>query len=127
MQMSRHHLGVMPSQSFSGATRTLALIVAGLVSIGLTPTGQAVPTALPIIDVHKHASWPGADDDAARKALLAEMDAEGIVLSLLHINEPRDLEGWLAAAPGRFIGGPAMPCPQTPKEPFYRCFAETKG
>ena len=81
----------------------------------------------PIIDVHRHASWPGADDAAARAALLAEMDAEGVVLSLLYINEPGDVQGWLEAAPGRFIGGPAMPCPQTPQEPFYRCFAETKG
>ena len=81
----------------------------------------------PIIDVHKHASWPGADDSAARAALLAEMDTAGIVLSVLYINEPSDVHGWLEAAPGRFIGGPAMPCPPTPQEPFYRCFAETKG
>ena len=55
------------------------------------------------------------------------MDAEGIVLSLLHLNEPGDVKGWLEAAPGRFIGGPAMPCPETREAPFYRCFAETKG
>lgn len=81
----------------------------------------------PIIDVHKHASWPGADDAAPRAALLAEMDEEGIVLTLLHINEPSDVEGWLQAAPGRFIGGPAMPCPPTPQQPFFRCFPDTKG
>jgi uncharacterized protein len=81
----------------------------------------------PIIDVHKHASWPGADDAAARAALLKEMDADGIVVSVLAINEPGDVQGWLEAAPGRFIGGPAMPCPQTPQEPFYRCFAENNG
>jgi len=81
----------------------------------------------PIIDVHKHASWPGADDAAARSALLAEMDAEHIVISFLSINEPSDVKGWLEAALGRFIGGPAMPCSPTPQEPFYRCFAETKG
>lgn len=81
----------------------------------------------PVIDVHKHASWPGADDVAARNALIAEMDEAGIVLALLSINEPGDVQGWLEAAPGRFIGGPAMPCPPTPQEPFYRCFAHTKG
>jgi predicted TIM-barrel fold metal-dependent hydrolase len=77
--------------------------------------------------VHKHASWPGEDDAAARAALLAEMDAAGVVLSLLHINEPGDVQEWLEAEAGRFVGGPAMPCPPTPREPFYRCFAETKG
>src|SRR5688572_10194006 len=81
----------------------------------------------PIIDVHKHASWPGADDAVAREALLTEMDAERIVLSVLYINEPSDVKDWLEAAPGRFIGGPAMPCPPTPEKPFYRCFAESKG
>jgi uncharacterized protein len=85
------------------------------------------PARQPIIDVHRHASWPGTSDAQQRAALLADMDAEGIVLSLLHINEPGDVQGWLEAAPGSFIGGPAMPCPQTREEPFYRCFAETKG
>jgi hypothetical protein len=33
----------------------------------------------------------------------------------------------LHAAPGRFIGGPAMPWSVTPQEPFFRCFAETRG
>jgi uncharacterized protein len=55
------------------------------------------------------------------------MDAEGIVLSLLHVNEPGDVEGWLQAAPGRFIGGPAMPCSVSSRKPFFRCFPETKG
>lgn len=59
--------------------------------------------------------------------MLAEMDTERIVLTLLYINEPGDVQGWLEAARERFIGGPAMPCAPTPQEPFYRCFAETKG
>jgi hypothetical protein len=109
--------------------RVLAILVflaSPLVGIG--HRGELLPAAAgPIIDVHKHASWPGADDAAARSALLAEMDAEGIVLSLLHLNEPGDVKGWLQAAPGRFIGGPAMPCPATPQEPFFRCFADTQG
>ena len=73
------------------------------------------PARQPIIDVHRHASWPGTSDVEERAALLAAMDAEGIVLSLLHINEPGDVQGWLEAAPGRFIGGPAMPCPDSPR------------
>jgi uncharacterized protein len=81
----------------------------------------------PIIDVHRHASWPGTNDAEQRAAFLEEMDAENIVLSGLYINEPGDVAGWLEAAPDRFIGGPAMPCPPTPQAPFYRCFADTKG
>ncbi len=110
-----------------------ALLVACATRPGTMSGSPAAGTAggaqryQPIIDVHKHASWPGADDAAPRAALLAEMDAEGIVLSLLHMNEPGDVQGWLQAAPGRFIGGPAMPCPQAPQEPYYRCFAKTQG
>jgi predicted TIM-barrel fold metal-dependent hydrolase len=101
----------------------IALMSAALWTL---PTAQRPPRQ-PIIDVHKHASWPGADDVSARATLLAEMDKEGIVLSLLHINEPSDVKGWLQAAPGRFIGGPAMPCSLTPQEPYFRCFPETRG
>ena len=90
-------------------------------------TPAATQPFQPIIDVHKHASWPGEDDAAARAALLSAMDAEHIVLSLLHINEPGDVEGWIQAAPGRFIGGPALPCSPSPKPPFLRCFPDTKG
>jgi uncharacterized protein len=91
----------------------------------------AVPAAAqspePIIDVHRHASWPGADDATARSAAIAEMDANGIVLSLLSINEPGDLPAWQDGGAGRFIAGPAMPCPVTRAAPRYRCFPETEG
>ena len=90
-------------------------------------TSAAAQRFQPVIDVHRHAAWPGADDAAARTALLTDMDSAGIVLSMLHINEPTDVKDWLQAAPGRFIAGPAMPCPPTPQAPFYRCFPETKG
>jgi predicted TIM-barrel fold metal-dependent hydrolase len=104
----------------------LMFLVPLLLAVGQRDTLRPI-NRQPIIDVHKHASWPGDDDAAARNALLAEMDAEGIVLSLLCINEPGDVPGWLHAAPGRFIGGPSMPCVATQREPFFRCFAETKG
>ena len=55
------------------------------------------------------------------------MDANGIVLSLLYVNEPGDIEGWLENGSGRFIGGPAMPCSVNRRAPGYRCFAETQG
>jgi hypothetical protein len=112
---------------------TTGLLLGACATRDGSPAGSGVaeppaPAAFqPVIDVHKHASWPGADDAVARAALVAEMDAAGVVLSLLHINEPGDVPGWLEAGTGRFIGGPAMPCPPTPQEPFYRCFAETEG
>lgn len=81
----------------------------------------------PIIDVHRHASWPGEDDAGPRAQLLAEMDAENVVLTMLSINEPSDVRTWLKAAPERFVGGLVMPCGYAPRAPFYRCFPDTKG
>lgn len=82
----------------------------------------------PVIDVHRHASWPGEDDAGPRAELLAQMNSENVVLTLLSINEPSDEQTWLDAAPGRFLGGPVMPCNvQVPRPPFYRCFPDTKG
>ena len=115
--------------------RRLTLLAAALVAACAAGDSRRVrlsaPVAVdfpePIIDVHRHASWPGDDDAPALAAALAEMDANGIVLSLLYINEPGDVAGWLDAAPGRFIGGPAMPCSVNRRAPGYRCFAETAG
>jgi hypothetical protein len=81
----------------------------------------------PVIDIHRHASWPGADDTSARDAAIVETDTNGIVLSLLYLNEPGDVSAWLDEASDRFIGGPAMPCPVTTAAPYYRCFPETEG
>ena len=102
-----------------------AWFIASLCSVLSSPLAAA--PVQPIIDVHRHASWPGEPDDAPRAQLLADMDAENVVLTLLSINEPGDVESWLEAAPGRFLGGPAMPCSVAPRAPFYRCFAEGKG
>ena len=115
--------------------RRSTLLAAALVAACAEGDSRSVRIAVPVmarppepvIDVHRHASWPGADDASARAEALAEMDANGIVLALLFINEPGDVAGWLEAAPGRFIGGPAMPCSVNRRAPGYRCFAETAG
>jgi len=81
----------------------------------------------PVIDVHRHASWPGGEDDAYRERMLAEMDANGVVLALLSFTEYPDVASWVDAAPGRFLAGPNLPCPRDLAEPRYRCFPEDEG
>lgn len=81
----------------------------------------------PIIDVHRHATWPGSDDAAYREQTLAEMDAHGVVLALLSLTEYSDVTDWLAEAPDRFLAGPLLPCPRNLAEPRYRCFVEDEG
>lgn len=81
----------------------------------------------PIIDVHRHATWPGSDDDAYRAQTLAEMEAHGVVLALLSFTEYSDVADWVDAAPGKFLGGPLLPCPRNLVEPRYRCFVDDEG
>ena len=81
----------------------------------------------PVIDVHRHSTWPGSDDAAYRDRALAEMDANGVVLALLSFTEYSNLGPWVEAAPGRFSAGPKLPCPRDLSEPRYRCFPEDEG
>ena len=102
-------------------------VVALLCSVLWAPAAAQRPPRQPIIDVHRHASWPGTSDAEPRAALLADMDAEGIVLSLLHINEPDDVQGWIEAAPGRFIGGPACHARRLAKSRSIGALPRPKG
>lgn len=81
----------------------------------------------PVIDVHRHVTWPGDDDAAYRGKVLEEMGRENVVLSLIHLTEPSDVQDWALQSPDRFIAGPMFPCPRNTTEPFYRCFPETQG
>jgi hypothetical protein len=81
----------------------------------------------PIIDVHRHGSWPGSEVAPYRTAMLAEMDADGVVLAVLSFTGTGDVGGWVDAAPGRFLAGPHLPCPRNLGEPRYNCFPETEG
>lgn len=86
----------------AGCTLLLALFPLS----GCAQTGASEP----IIDAHYHAAWPDGDDAAELAAHLAEMDAHGVVLSLLFANDADDIANWKNAAPGRFRIGPSFPC-----------------
>ena len=98
-----------------------------LVLLAMLAPGFTAHAAGPIIDVHRHSTWPGSDDAAYRAQSLAEMDANGVVLALLSFTEYSDIGDWVEAAPGRFLAGPLLPCPRNQVEPRYRCFAEDEG
>lgn len=100
-------------------------IIAALLACSAIPNGAHAGG--PVIDVHRHSSWPDSDDAAYRARTLAEMDANGVVLALLSLTETSDVQTWVEAAPGRFLAGPKVPCPRNLSEPRYRCFPETEG
>ncbi len=82
----------------------------------------------PIIDVHRHGSWPTSlAPGAERNAMFAELNAHKVVLSVVAITSPTQIEVWTDEAQNRFIAGAMMPCPQNLAEPWFLCFPETEG
>jgi hypothetical protein len=58
---------------------------------------------------------------------LAELDANNIVLAVIHLNEPSDVQTWLQAAPERFLAGPMFPCAPFTPDGAKDCFRESDG
>ncbi len=80
-----------------------------------------------IIDVHRHASWPESDDANYRTHILDEMDANGVAIAVLAINDYDDIDDWVDAAPGRFLAGTMLACPRNLAAPRYKCFPSDEG
>lgn len=81
----------------------------------------------PVIDVHRHGSWPWSEDAPYRAETLDEMDANNVATAVLSITDYDDVEDWQAAAPERFIIGAKIPCPRNLAEPRYNCFPSSEG
>jgi len=74
-----------------------------------------------VFNSHMHAAYLGMDDAAYLKDVLAEMDANDIEVSVLHINEPGDVDAWIKAAPGKFLAGPMFPCFESGRDSRLSC------
>jgi hypothetical protein len=68
-----------------------------------------------------HAAYLGMDDRGYLADVLAEMDENNIAVSILHINEPSDIDDWIKAAPNRFLAGPSFPCVETGRDAHSSC------
>ncbi len=81
----------------------------------------------PIIDVHRHGSWPWSEDAPYRAETLAEMDSNHVRTAVLSITDYDDIAEWQAAAPTRLIVAAKLPCPRNLAEPRYNCFPSDEG
>ena len=93
----------------------------------LLAAAAAAAAPAPIIDVHRHASWPWSEDAPYRGQTLKELDSNGVAVAVLSIHDYDDVEGWVGAAPNRFIAGIKIPCPRNKAEPRYGCFPASEG
>lgn len=89
--------------------------------------GLAAVLADPVIDVHRHGTWPWSEDAPYLAKTIAEMDANGVRTAILSITDYDDVVNWASAAPSRFIVGVKLPCPRNLAEPRYNCFASNEG
>lgn len=82
----------------------------------------------PIIDMHYHAplSHQGSGQKE-RDAALASMQANNVVLSIVSITSPEQLDIWIGDGTPQFIAGPMMPCPQNLADPQFYCFPRSDG
>lgn len=91
--------------------------------------------AAPVIDVHLH-TGPGSaasdhytvregetPDEARRRTLFADMDANGVVLGIV-VGPPAYVERRRQEAPTRLIGGVTFPCTDGRSPNLYRCFED---
>jgi hypothetical protein len=108
-----------PWQNTIGAA--LSLILAGCVHAEPPKTNSQ-----PIIDMHRHAPWPG-DSDAEGLALIrAEMKAHNVVASALFITGREDVAHYRKDESVRFLLSPMFPCPALTTERKW-CFTESDG
>ena len=82
----------------------------------------------PIIDMHFHAplSHQGLEK-SDRDAALENMKTNNVVLSIVSITSPEQLEMWVSDGTPQIIAGAMMPCPLNLADPQYYCFPDSDG
>ena len=104
--------------------RWLAAALAGLLLTGCAL--GASEARQPIIDLHRHAPWPGDSDKTALSEIRQAMRDYDVVASALFITDREDLALYPSSNQGRFILSPMFPCPALTAERKW-CFTETGG
>lgn len=104
--------------SFAAA---IALCVAACVHTEPQPRGMQ-----PIIDLHRHAPWPGDPDDAALVTIHKVLRAHNVVASALFITGREDIAHYRSDERTRFLLSPMFPCPALSAQRKW-CSVDTNG
>lgn len=98
-----------------------ALVLAGCGHRGPDPAGSQ-----PIIDMHRHAPWPGESDVEGAALIRGAMEAHDVVASALFITGQEDVALYRSDDRTRFILSPMFPCPALTAGRKW-CFTESEG
>lgn len=100
------------------------VLAAGLFMASCTHGQSEAPTRQPIIDLHRHTSWPGDSDSEALSLIRQEMVSHNVVAAALFITDREDVAHYLPDERTRFLLSPMFPCPALTAERKW-CFTET--
>jgi hypothetical protein len=101
------------------------LVAVVLLSGSFQAEAQPAPPQ-PIIDVHRHAPWPGESDADGLALIRDEMRRHRVVSAALFVTGREDVAHYRADGRVRFLLSPMFPCPALTAERKW-CFTETDG
>lgn len=100
-------------------------IFAAICAVLLASTAAAQSTRMqPIIDMHRHAPWPGDSDAEGLPLILKEMDSHNVVAATLFITGREDIPHYRGSPRARLLLSPMLPCPPLTAERKW-CFTES--
>lgn len=108
--------------------RLFAILLAG----GCVGGPQLAPPAVvgqpaSLVDVHYHAPYPGDNSAAVRDKIVAEMDRDGIAVSVIAITDYDDVALFEGPFDSRFVSAAMLGCPRNTRDPDYWCFPSSAG
>lgn len=81
--------------------------------------------AIPIIDVHHHAIYPGMDADSSYERVMENLEQRPVHRAVIDVMDYDQIDRWLEDE--RFIVGVPVGCGRNAVEPVYECFPEDEG
>ncbi|RIV87521.1 amidohydrolase family protein [Aurantiacibacter zhengii] len=81
--------------------------------------------AVPIIDVHHHAIYPGMNADDSFDRVMENLDRRPVSRAVIEVKDYDQIDRWLEDE--RFIIGVPVGCGRNAAEPIYECFPEDEG
>lgn len=81
--------------------------------------------AVPIIDVHHHAIYPGMDADDSFDRVMENLDQRPVHRAVIEVKDYDQIDRWREDE--RFIVGVPVGCGRNTAEPIYECFPEDEG
>lgn len=109
--------------------KTLKQCVGAVLSVllfGCAHTSSPSTGKQPIIDLHRHAPWPGDPDSTALATIQETLRAHNVVSTVLFITGREDVAHYRGDQNTRILLSPMFPCPQLTAQRKW-CSVDTEG